>query len=209
MSNARKGRLDGACCYLSGPMEFVADHGVEWRRKFIRLTREAGLRIDFIDPTDKPGGEDIKIGENKEIQAKLQREGKWIQLRNYVHKYRRFDLRFVDYSDFLVAVIDPRVPQWGTANEIYFAEMEHKPIFFICDGGLYNLPRWLFDVVDLDDYDRGTRCNVFQSVEEVIEQLKELDHGMYHLSDKWVLVRKHIEAARRLEAELPPVGGSD
>ncbi len=191
-----KGRLEKACCYLSGPMEFVADHGVIWRQKFIKLAREASLKIDIIDPTDKPGGEDIKIGENKEFQAQLQREGKWVQLKNYVRKYRRYDLRFVDNSDFLVAVIDPSVPQWGTANEIYFAEAQHKPTFFIIDGGLYNLPRWLFDVVDIDDFHRGTRSNVFETVEQVIDELVMLDSGQLALSDEWVLVRKEIERRR-------------
>jgi hypothetical protein len=191
-----EGKLDRALCYLSGPMEYVADHGVEWRRKFVRLAKEAKLKLDFIDPTDKPGGEDIKIGENKEHQEMLQRQGRWVELRNYVHRYRRYDLRSVDFCDFIIAVIDPRVPQWGTANEIYFAEMEHKPIFFIVEGGLFKLPRWLFDVVDIDDYMRGTQCNVYESVEAVIEVLTELNDGRRHMDDRWVLMRKHIERAR-------------
>lgn len=199
MIELEAGKLDGACCYLSGPMEFVADHGVEWRRKFIKLLRERNLKIDCIDPTNKPGGKDIKIGENKEEQVRLQKEGRWQELRDYVRAYRRYDLRFVDISDFLVVVVDPRVPQWGTGNEVYFAEMQHKPMFFICDGGLANLPRWLFDVVDLDEgtgYNR-TRCNVFESVEDVVKELVGIDNGMYPMTDEWVLVRKFIENQRQ------------
>jgi nucleoside 2-deoxyribosyltransferase len=187
------GLLDGAVCYLSGPMEFVSDHGVEWRRKFIRLVNERGLEIDCIDPTNKPGGEDIKIGENKEYQVKLQEEGKWQELRKYVHSYRRYDLRFVDISDFLIAVVDPNVPQWGTANEIYVAEMQHKPMFFIIDGGLAKLPRWLFDVIELDD---SGPMNVYETVEEVIDHLCCLDRGHIEMSDEWVLIRRHLEALR-------------
>lgn len=211
MDKPSAGVLDLACCYLSGSIEYAKDSGVKWRRKFISLSYQAGLKLDFIDPTDKPGGENIKIGENKEHQAKLQREGRWRELQKYVHRYRRYDLRFVDNSDFLVAVIDPTVPQWGTANEIYFAEMQHKPIFFIIEGGLHKLPRWLFDVVNLggDNYD--DRCNVFETVEAVIEELVAFDHGVYILSDEWVLVRKHIEEGRQrhLEAHLSPIGGMD
>lgn len=195
--NPIKGRLDRAVGYLSGSMEYVADHGVEWRRKFIKLVKEAGLKIDCIDPTNKPGGENIKVAENKEFQAKLQREGKYVQLKNYVHSYRRYDLRFVDNSDFLVAVINPQVPQWGTSNEIYVAEMQHKPIFFVIDGGLANLPRWLFGVVDLNDFHRGTRCNVFETIEQVIEELVALDSGMIRFTDEWVLARKYIEENRQ------------
>jgi len=182
------GLLDKAVVYLSGAMEFVADHGVEWRRKFIRLIRESGLDIDPIDPTDKPGPDDMRIGENQDYQIKLQKAGKFEELKKYVRKYRHYDLRFVDISDFLVALIDPRVPQWGTSNEIYVAEEQHKPTFLICEGGLHNLPRWLFDVVELN--------HVFENVEGVVEQLVMLDNGELELDEGWILVRKYIEDSR-------------
>jgi hypothetical protein len=156
-------------------MEFVADHGVEWRRKFIRLSHEAGLKLDFIDPTNKPGDENAKIGEDKGYQTRLKEAGRWRELKEYVEGYRRLDLRYVDLSDCIVAVVDPRVPQWGTGNEVYFAEMQHKPTFFICEGGLKNLPNWLFAVIDLDDPLEDKRCNVFGSVEEVIEECDEFN----------------------------------
>lgn len=195
------GKLDGACGYLSGPMEFVADHGVEWRRKFIQMVKDAGLNIDLIDPTDKPGDESIKIGENKTVQVELQRQGRFKELQEYVHEYRRYDLRFVDISDFLVTVIDPRVPQWGTGNEVYVAEMQHKPNFFICEGGLYNLPRWLFDVIDrIEDDSKDTlkECNVYENLEEVVAELLALNSGQKPLNNEWVLVRKDIEQRRLL-----------
>jgi len=188
------GKLDCALGYLSGAMEYVADHGVEWRRKFTRLIYEAGLDIDLIDPTNKPG-EDQKIGgEDKGYQAKLKQEKRWKELSKYVGEYRRYDLRYVDYSDFLVVVVDPRVPQWGTSNEVYFGEMQHKPTFFVCDGGLANLPNWLFDLLD---FEGDQPINVFESIEEVIEMLKKLNSGEKELSKEWVLVRRHIEQNRK------------
>ena len=188
------GKLDGACGYLSGPMEFVADHGVEWRRKFIDLVKKANLKIDLIDPTDKPGGLDIKIGENKSHQEMLQQTRRWLELQQYVSAYRRFDLRFTDQADFLVVVVDPRVPQWGTANEVYEAERQHKPMFFVCVGGLSKLPRWLFDVIELAEGKQP--CNVFQSIEEVVQRLVHIDNGSSPMSRKWVLIRKHLEMLR-------------
>ena len=188
--------LDGACVYLSGPMEFVADHGVEWRRKFVDLINQSGLKIDIIDPTNKPGGQEVKIGENKDTQVRLQSEGKYQELRNYVHSYRRYDLRFVDISDFLIVVIDPTIPQWGTANEVYVCEHQHKPMFFVCDGGLKNLPRWLFDVIDLDE---DGNSNVYESIEEVVDILKDIDSGKISLTNEWVLVRKSIEDQRKCQ----------
>jgi nucleoside 2-deoxyribosyltransferase len=203
MADIETAKLEGACCYLSGPMEFVADHGVEWRRKFVRLVHEAGLGIDFIDPTDKPGGVEVKIGENKEYQSRLKQSGQWHELKRYVRKYRRYDLRFVDLSDFLVVVVDPRVPQWGTANEVYFAESQHKPCFFICDGGLAKLPNWLFDIVELDCPFKNTRCNVFGTVEEVVEELRRYNAGEIPLTDEWVLIRRHIEESRANKVRTP------
>lgn len=196
MNKNQTGKLSGACCYLSGPMEYAKDHGVAWRRKFIDLAWQSGLDIDFIDPTNKPGAEEMRVNEDKDHQINLQKQGDYINLQAYVARYRRFDLRFVDLSDFLVAVIDPTVHMCGTYNEIFVAEQQHKPCFFICEGGLSKLPRWLFDVVDLDDSIKGTRCNVFESVEAVINELTLLDKGEIELNHKWVLIRKYIEQIR-------------
>lgn len=195
------GLLDGAWGYLSGPMEYVADHGVEWRRKFTRLVYEAGLDVALIDPTDKPGGQDIKMGEDKSTQVEMQKNGRFRELQKYVNRYRRLDLRFTDHADFLVIVVDPRVPQWGTSNEVYMGEDQHKPAFFICEGGLYNLPRWLFDVIEEiteDDPEKALKdSNVYETVEDVIAELLLLDSGEKPLSDEWVLVRRDVE--RRAE----------
>lgn len=188
------GKLDGACCYLSGAMEMVADHGVAWRRKFIRLIKTKRLQIDCIDPTDKPGGLDIKIGENKQHQEQLQRDGQFKELQRYVHSYRRYDLRFVDYCDFIVVAVTPTVAQWGSGNELYFAELQHKPRFLICEGGLGKLPRWLFDVIQIKD--DNTSDEIFDSVESLVEHLTKLDSGTLPLNDQWVLIRKHIEENR-------------
>lgn len=201
MIEISSGKLNGATCYLSGPMEFVADHGVAWRRKCITLCRQKGLKIDFIDPTDKPGGKDIKIGENKEHQIMLQSQGRWKELRDYVHAYRRYDLRFVDLSDFLIVVIDPTIFQCGTLDEVFLAERQHKPMFFICEGGLSKLPRWLFDVIDLEDPATKTRCNVFTSVEDCVDEIVGIDRGWFPMSSEWVLVRRHIEEQRNPDAE--------
>lgn len=183
-STKRKGRLDECTIYLSGPMEFVSDAGVEWRKKIKKLIDEAGLKVKIIDPTRKPGEGDQAIAENKKYQEKLQKSGNFEELRNFVHNYRRKDLRYVDISDAIIVVIDKNVYQCGTLNELFLAEMQHKPILTICEGGLYNLPRWLFDVIDFE--------MLFESVEEVVERLVELNNQESDLDDRWVLVRKFL-----------------
>lgn len=198
-----KHALDGAVAYLCGAIEHASDDGIGWRRRFIDLLQKADLSIDCIDPTNKPGGECGKpIDEAKQHQIDLQKGRRWDELRDYVHSYRRLDLRFIDYSDLVVAAIAPDIPQWGSANEIYEAERQHKPLFFIVDGGLSRLPRWLFDVIDLPG--PNTRGNVFETVEEVVEELKLLDRGDVPLSDKWVLIRKYIERTRVVRSRPSP-----
>lgn len=193
------GKLDYALGYLSGPMDYVADHGIEWRRRFISLIHDAKLDIDLIDPTNKPG-DGMNIGEDKDFQTNLKNQKKWKELSEYVGEYRRYDLRYVDYSDFLVVVVNPKVPQWGTSNEVYFAEMQHKPIFFICDGGLENLPNWLYDLIDYDENNQP--INVFEKIEDVVDLLIKMDRGEKKLSNQWVLVRKHIENSRKDRIKL-------
>lgn len=195
------GKLDMALGYLSGAMEFVPDHGVEWRKKFINLVKETELNIDLIDPTHKPG--DIEE-EDKNHQVTLQKEGRFRELQKYVNNYRHLDLRYVDISDFLIVVVDPTVPQWGTSNETYLAEMQRKPTFFVVEGGLYNLPRWLFDVIGKITHEDPVlaqkEANVYGSIEEVVSELVALNNGEKQLSDKWVLVRSILSEEKELEA---------
>lgn len=182
------GKLDQAIVYLSGSMEAVADHGVGWRRKFIELSDLGGLDISFIDPTNKPGPPELKVGEDKAHQEMLQKEGRFEELRDYVADYRRYDLRACDYMDALVAYINPAVPHWGTPNEIYVAEAAHKPRFCVIEGGLSKLPRWLFDVFPLD--------HVFETLDDCIQRLVSLDDGTIPMSREWVLIRKYIISNR-------------
>ncbi len=170
------GMLDHAVCYMSGAIEMAKDHGVGWRKKIIELSRQAGLKIDYIDPTEKPGEKHLNIGENVNHQARLQQEGKWRELRDYVRNYRRSDLRFVDISDFIIVSIDPTIAQWGTANELYVADSSNSRVVA--------LPLWLFDVVDLDD------LNVYDSLEGIVSTLVDLNEGEEPLSDKWVLAHR-------------------
>lgn len=164
-------------------MEQAPDNGVGWRRRFVKLAIQAGLKIYFIDPTAKPGRSHGNA-EDREYQSRLKREGRYEELRAYVHKYRRDDLRFCDKLDAAVVVIDPKIPSWGTANEVYVSETEHKPMFVVCEGGISGLPNWCFDVFDLD--------LVFGTIEEVIAEMVKLNTGEKTMDDRWVLIQHHL-----------------
>ena len=55
------------------------------------------------------------------------------------------------------------------------------------------MPRWLFDVAELD--------LVFEDVEGVIDRLVLLNDGELPLSKEWVLIRGFIEDSRRTRVE--------
>jgi hypothetical protein len=183
-------------------MECAKDHGVLWRKKFTRLIDEANLDILLTDPTDKPGEH---IGENQAYQVTLQKNGQFQELQEYVHHYRHLDLSYTDKSDFVVVVVDPEIPQWGTANELYLAEHLHKPLFVVCEGGMHTLPRWLFGVIN---HIEDGQTNVYRSIEEVVAELVDLDKGEKPLSSEWVLIHRELERQRdirRSKANLFPV----
>lgn len=184
--------LNGAVCYLSGAMEFVEDDGIGWRQEFTEKSYKANLNLSILDPTNKPKHISTTTSEDKNLQIKLQQEGKFKQLQLFVSDYRKKDLQLVNLSNFLVTMIHPSVPQWGTANEIYLAESQSKPNFIICPGGLSNLPRWLFDVVGKihTDYlpDAMHQANVYDSIDSVIDELLKINSGEILMNDDWLIL---------------------
>ncbi len=179
-------KLDGAVVYLSGPMEYASDYGVNWRQEIIKSFKDNDLNIICLDPTNKPvelHGTNLK--EDVETTKRLKNEGKWEELTKFVKEFRRKDLRYTDLSDFIIAVIDPNIHLCGTYNEIFEAERQKKPRFAIIKGGLKAMPSWLFAVFNY-------KC-VFSSVDECVQHLKKINDGTIRADDKWVLIRNHLK----------------
>lgn len=175
------GKLLGSLCYLAGPIDQASDDGVGWR-KHVRI--KCGHRgIKFIDPTDKRWGT-REIGEEKKLVRSLLDQGKFKEVQQIVHPFRREDLRSVDVSDFLIAYIDPTIHMCGTYDEIFTAEREKKPRLAFINGGRKYGPTWIFDVFDVDD--------MFDSVDELIDRVIALDEGTYPMDDRWVLFRNYL-----------------
>lgn len=177
--------LKFARCYLSGPMQFAKDSGIAWRKRFIVQTEHLGLEI--MDPTNKPIPCTSEIGNEKETMEYLRDHEKWEELKTFVKKFRREDLRFCDLADFLVVAIDPSIHTMGTLDEVYTAERQKKPILCIIEGGKKKLPFWGFAVFRTNE--------IFESVEECIEYLNGIDNGSIPMDDRWVLVGKYLKEA--------------
>lgn len=178
--------LNKSRCYLSGAIDDASDLGVGWRRRFKEKAREAKLGIRFIDPCDKPESCAQEVIDGQRYVDKYRKEKDWRAMRDFVKTLRREDLRFTDIADFLVIKIDPSCHMCGSYDELFLAERQRKPIFCIIEDGIERLPTWLFGVFHLE--------NIFTSVDECIEHLKQLNNTpLEELDSCWVLIGQHID----------------
>ena len=176
--------LEDALTYLIGPIENVPDDGIVIRQQIIEKLKEYDIRVKVIDPTQKPCSTGHEIGPEKaKINALIDAE-KYQEAKNLISDVRHIDLRFIDLVDFVIMYIDPSVHMCGSYNEAFEAERQHKPRFVIVKGGIKKLPRWMFDVFDLD--------NIFDSVDTLVDKLDKLNRGIEPLTSQWVLIRKFI-----------------
>jgi nucleoside 2-deoxyribosyltransferase len=177
--------LDGSVTYLIGSIEYSNDDGVGWRQHVMNLCWDSGLRIKFLDPCNKPVKIAGEIGVEKDRLTRLKQQGKFDEIAPIINYIRRVDLRFVDYSDFVIAYIDPSIPTWGSADEIFVAEREHKPILCIVKGGKTKIPVWLIDVIRPEE--------IFDSPEDLVSYLTKINTGALQTDKRWVLIRKELD----------------
>jgi hypothetical protein len=73
-----------------------------------------------------------------------------------------------DISDFLVVNIDPRVPTWGTPEEIANANRQKKPVIARIATGKENTPLWLLGEIPHE--------LIFSTWAEVHQYLRHIAH---------------------------------
>ena len=180
-----KGELDGAIAYLAGPIDNTPCDGIPIRKYIKSLAKEKGLKLKFLDPTDKFHGFTQDAGKDKENSESLRKQSKWAELRKLRRKIVRVDLRCVDISDLLILYIDASVHMCGSYAEFFTAVQQKKPIMAIIKGGKVNCPNWLFGVLD--------HHFMFDSVESCIDYLVKLNSGEAELNERWVLLRAQLK----------------
>jgi len=178
-------RLRGAYCYLSGAIDYAPDLGVGWREEFIEKAEAVNLGLRVMNPCDKPTGCTQEIEDGVRLVEKYREEERWEEMRSFVKGFRREDLRFTDIADFIVIKVDRDTHMCGSYDELFVAERQRKPLFCIIEGGIKELPTWLFGVFRLE--------NIFSNVDECIERLVELDNQQEELDRCWVLIRQYLE----------------
>lgn len=165
--------------YLAGSIDNAPDDGIGWRKKFRELSCQKGLSINFLDPTDKPANLSQEIGEEKDAVHRLKLQGKFDEARRIVIKYRRADLRMVDKSDIFVVYVNTSLHMCGSYMEVQIANLEKKPILVIIQQGKKSIPDWLLSYV--------TTAEIFDTVEECVQYLVEVDNAEIALDDRWVI----------------------
>ena len=178
------GILDESLCYLIGAMECASDNGISWRAELIQLCKSKDLKIKFLDPTNKVRVLQKEIGEEREKNAKLKRDGSWEELTSFMKIVVRQDHRCVDLSDFVIFYLDPTLHTCGSYFEFQSTLTQKKPYFIIVPQGKSQTPSWLFGICD--------HTKIFDNIEQVVDQLVALNNGSEPLSDRWVLFRKQI-----------------
>jgi len=175
-------KLEYSTVYLAGPIDYAKDHGVKWRTEITEDLSKMGILV--LDPTNKPGG---LISETTTEQSKInkyKKEKDWNSLCKFMKDIRRTDLRLVDMSDFIIALIDTDIHMCGTYDEIFTAEDQQKPVLFIVPNGIESLSSWMYSVIN--------PAEVFNSVDECINYIKNIDNETVTIDRRWVLVKKEL-----------------
>lgn len=167
-------KLKGSRCYLSGAMEVLPDHGIEWRRVLRPFL--TGLGVTILDPTDKPT--DVII-EDPDRWIMLREAREYDQLRREIKILRCVDLRMVDVSDFLIVNLDNDTRTCGTWEEICLANRQKKPVIIRMKQGKSQCPLWSFGQLPHEMF--------FGKWSEVEDYLTSVDCGQADHLRRWLL----------------------
>jgi hypothetical protein len=179
-----KNLLRNTKAYLIGSMEFIDGKG--WRE--VVKTELGDMGIKFFDPYYKPFIHDVPEDDNSRNEMLHWRETEQYDLvAQRMKLVRGYDLRLCDLCDWFIAVINPRIASWGSAEEITTLIREKKPLFLVIDDpkGKKACPLWLLGVLP--------HKYVYDTLDEAIQTVKHIDNGTIKMSsDRWKLLREDL-----------------
>ncbi len=172
--------LKDSRCVLSGAIDRCDDDGVQWRNYIKDECEKRTFGIKFFDPCNKPKSLGSEIGIEKQKVKQLVKDGKWKEAQEFVKTFRHYDLRAIDWCDFVIVKIDISLHACGTYDEIFMAEREHKLILVIMGERQtkIELPSWLIAFINEEE--------VFDTEDDCIEYMSKLHSGEVELDERWV-----------------------
>jgi len=170
-------------CVVIGPMEGDMV-GARQIRQHIK-TELGKLNIVVWDHLNRPFDGFIEETEaTHELLEGYRKFGRYDLIEQYAD-IRRQDLAMIDKSDFVICVFHEKIFSAGTCEELFWANREKKPIFFVWGEGKEKCPVWFFWTLP-HNY-------IYSSVEEVLNIIKLLDKGELSMDSKrWRLFKQEF-----------------
>lgn len=171
--------LRGTRVYTIGAMEYQDGQG--WRNHVKDVLEPKGITI--FDPYHKPFIEFLKEDEQARLDLKTwMKNEEYDRVAKWMNEIRRDDLRLVDLSDFFIVYVNPKIPSWGSAEELYWANRLKKPIFLFVEGGKKLTPVWIMGTIP--------HKYIYNNIDEILETIEKIDSGKKKMdSDRWRLLR--------------------
>ena len=161
--------LNGARCYLSGPIEYQLD--LNWRNKPKEIL-EKKFGINVFDPFEDPKQQWVPVLD----QARKDKD--YDKIVEISKSFVRKDLCLVDRSDFLIAYLPYKVPTTGTIHEIINANNAKKPTLLVTDkNDISFIPVWFFGFIN--------RNSIFPNWESLYDYLDEVQNGKHLENNRW------------------------
>lgn len=170
--------------YLAGPIDFLDDRGVGYRLELKTKLLSMGLAKNMIlDPTEKPviydGYKDFDTEKN--YYYSLRKHGHWDELEKMCQMTMHVDLRLVDKSDVIIAVLNPNVPMFGTIHEIVVARQQKKPVIIVDPRGREGTSIWAIGLVGYK--------NIFRTIDEAVDYMNDVICGKINTDrNEWLFL---------------------
>lgn len=184
-------RLAGAKAYLVGPMDRIADGGVEWREDI--STFLWNMKCGVLNPCKKPMRGVDESSEAREWRKFLkQKAGEGYSsaadaLSQMMKNIVGSDLRMVDLANFIIMYIDTDVHMCGSYAEQTHACLQKKPVIICCKQGKWGVPDWLWGICKHQLF-----FNNWDEVKRYITHINEDDEKTIDTLNKWVFLDQKI-----------------
>lgn len=176
------GILNKTKVYEIGHMQY--GDGRAWREDMGDFLIEMGVIV--FDPYKKPFLDSPTEDESTHIRMNMLMEnGDYDEVAEHFKKVRAFDLSMVDRSDFIICYIDPKIPSFGTMEELSWSCRLKRPTFIVIEGGRKNTPLWVMGMFP-PKY-------IYDSFSDLRDMIRDIDNGFKKIdSDRWRLFREEL-----------------
>lgn len=175
---AKRGVLWKTKCYLLGNLQDIsAEEAISWRNYFQDEVKDMG--IVCLNPLEKVFRNFNKEG--KDFQKRmfdLLEIGDLETVHQEMKAVRRRDLAQIDFSNFLVGVLNTEARTYGVIEELSLAERSQKPIFLTIKPSIKAIPLWVAGMIK-------PSC-IYSSLNNIIAELELINSGKKEISnDNW------------------------